>query len=234
MRGGYAAALGTIFILAGCGAAVTKASAPTSDSASVAAAPTDAPTPTPVPTPPPTPTPPPAPITLSGRGDGVVKVPSALGDSPMLLTASQRGSSNFIVEGLDASNTTVAILVNELGTVTVTRLYNFQGTTGSVNFKITADGPWTLTFKDLSTARTFATTTSGKGDDVVEYTGAVGIATFANHGSSNFIVEEHDPSGGQGNIDVNEIGNWTGTGTISGGPVFLDVISDGTWSIGCC
>jgi hypothetical protein len=35
-----------------------------------------------------------------------------------------------VVEGLDATNATGAILVNEIGTVSVTRLYNFQGMTG--------------------------------------------------------------------------------------------------------
>jgi hypothetical protein len=196
-------------------------------------APTAAPTvaATAAPTAAPTAIPPPVAVTLSGHGDGVVKVPSSLGGNPMLLVATQNGSSNFIVEGLDANNTTTAILVNEIGSVSVTRPYNFQGSTGSVNFKITADGSWTLAFNDLSTARTFGSTISGKGDGVVEYTGGVGIGTFTNQGSSNFIVEEYSPSGSLLGIDVNEIGNWSGTGTISSGPVFLNVQSDGTWSI---
>lgn len=219
------------------GAAITTESTTSDTDRSTGTVPTtiDTPAPSAAPTPPPTtapPTPPPAPVVLSGRNDDVVKVPAALGNDLKIVVATCRCSGNFIVTGLDSSNQETAIVVNEVGNVTATRLYNTEGQTGAVNLKVEADGPWTLTFKDPSAARTFVSTISGHGDDVVEYTGSVGIATFSNTGASgNFIIVEYSPDGGENNVDVNEIGNWRGKDPISGGPVYLDIESDGSWSV---
>ena len=228
-------AAGAALLLVGCsanaGAGTTAQS--TAAQAPSGAAGTEAPaTPTPAPTPPPTPTPRPAPVALSGRGDDVVKLPDAVRGRPQLLVATHNGSSNFIVEELDAGNQTVGGPINEIGTFNGMVPFNFGSDTSAVALKVTADGAWTLRFEDVSYARAFDRAISGRGDEVVLFTGGSGVAAITHHGSANFIVNSYSADGTdlQDGL-VNEIGAYDGKQPLQDGPTLLEIQADGTWTI---
>jgi hypothetical protein len=171
-------------------------------------------------------------VTLSGHGDDVVKIPVTFGAHPSLLSATHDGSANFIVEGLDANNKSVNGYINVIGAFNGTVPVNFGSfQTGALTLKVQADGSWTLTFKDPSTAKPFSTTVAGKGDDVLLYQGGSAVAAFTHNGQANFIVTTYSTDGSSANGLINEIGAYSGKQPLSSGPLLIAVEADGNWTI---
>jgi hypothetical protein len=215
----------TVMAVAGCGASTAHSSATTAAPSATASA-------TPAPTPPPTPPPTPDPTAvLSGRGDSVVTVPPPYDAAPGLLTATHNGQSNFIVEPLSPDNTTGGALFNKIGTYKGTIPFDILQGQAASRLKITADGKWTLTFADISTAPVATSVISGKGDSVILYTGPAATMHVTHHGVSNFIVDEDALSAGsQTNNLLNEIGQYDGVVPVQAGPALFAITADGAFT----
>jgi TM2 domain-containing membrane protein YozV len=165
----------------------------------------------------------------TGTGDSVVALPvdAAAG----LVRASHQGSANFSVQVLDAENQpTLDLLVNTIGAYTGITAFGLNGDLGSpgVSLKITADGPWTIDVGPISYSAELSD--AGTGDDVFLYAGDAADTTFAYDGAGNFTVIEYTDGGIGMGLLVNEIGAYTGTVPLSGGPSVIRVGAVGGWS----
>jgi hypothetical protein len=225
--GGIIAIIAVAASAAGQKPATTANNQPTA-SAAATAAPTAAPTTAPTAAP----TPPPAAPTLvrSGRGDGVVTVPAPYDTAAGLLTATHNGSANFIVEPLSADNTTGGALVNEIGQFKGTIPFDILQGQAASRLKVTADGAWTLTFADISTAPVATGVISGKGDSVILYIGPAATMHVTHNGVANFIVDEiPTAAGSQTNNLLNQIGQYVGDIPVEAGPALFAITADGAF-----
>lgn len=163
-------------------------------------------------------------VTKKGRGASVMALPT--GPSAVLVIASHSGSSNFSIESLDASNQMADLLVNTIGKYAGT---TFCETDSAKKLKITADGSWKITIMPVSRATVMSATTSGKGDAVLLYDGAAADWAVTHKGQSNFAIKVTGTEGSD--LLVNEIGNYSGTVPVSGGPMVVIITADGRWSV---
>jgi hypothetical protein len=130
--------------------------------------PTATPEPTRQPTPEPTPTPTPVPfepIVFSGAGPDVVALDDPIAD-PLLVTLTHSGSSNFQVSLLDANGERVESLANEIGQWAGTLPVNLRVGDSFAFIEINADGPWEITFDEITSAPTLATDAGSRHDGV--------------------------------------------------------------------
>lgn len=130
--------------------------------------PTATPEPTPTPTPEPTPTPTPVPfepIVFSGAGPDVVALDDPITD-PLLVTLTHSGSSNFQVSLLDANGERVESLANEIGQWAGTLPVNLRVGDSFAFIEINADGPWEITFDEITSAPAMATEPGSRYDGV--------------------------------------------------------------------
>ena len=159
-------------------------------------------------------------------------------DSPLVVAALHRGSSNFAVELVSPGST--ELLVNEIG--------NYAGevafadaSAGRYRAKITADGSWTITFTQpvpTGRAKVVPGSFSGRGPRVVKMRAEDDlqpIVTVRHRGQSNFAVELHGYGDTQGTeLLVNEIGNYEGETLVDdmpAGSYLLAVTADGPWTV---
>ena len=189
---------------------------------------------TPPPLPPPPPPPPPvlpgefAPFVLSGSGDSVpgLTIP---GDIRAILEISYSGGSNFIIVAYGAGGDYLDLLVNEIGAYGGRRPVNFDPTAGRIRYlEVTASGPWTINVLPPSHAHT---EWGGSGDDVVAVTSSSSSRPIAltHNGSSNFIVWSYSATRLL-DLEVNEIGSYSGTVLLDAGAKYLDIVADGYWT----
>lgn len=196
-------------------AAVTKAAVAAPASQAPVAAPTAAPaspTRTPIPT-----------QSFSGSSDDVKTVD--LQGQPAIITfdcPACTGNTVLKTNGEDS------LLVNAIGAYGGAHLIDTD--TGSVTSQldVTANAPWTLTVSDISTITPVSGKVDGHGDTVVLLSGATTAATITNTGASNFVVRGF--GGSSPELAVNTIGGYSGTVPLTG-PGFVQVMSDGDWSI---
>ena len=170
------------------------------------------------------------PIKASGSSDKIIKLPPNV--TAALVTMTYKGSSNFIVEPLDASNQpTGDTLANEIGVwrgAAPFGLHSFGGSAAKI--QVQAQGAWTLTIAPVSTAPAISFPAAGKGTGVYLYAGDVGDWTLTHTGSANFIVDEIGTDGSNNNL-VNEIGRYSGQVPAAPGPALISINADGTWTI---
>jgi hypothetical protein len=158
----------------------------------------------------------------------VLRVPANLQSTPQLVTATNSGGANFAIETLGSDNSMQELLVNTIGAYSGTTALNFTGQTAAF-LKVTSTGSWTLKLSDLTSARSFSTSISGHGDDVLIYKGGSAVGTIDNSGGENFAVTEYPPGGF--NLLVNTIGQYHGQQPLSKGPSLLVFVSTGNWTI---
>jgi hypothetical protein len=168
-----------------------------------------------------------APFALSGNGDSVpgLTIP---GDIRAILEFSYSGGSNFVVVSYGPGDDYLDLLVNEIGAYSGRRPVNFDPTTGRVRYlEIQASGPWTINVLPPSQAHT---EWGGLGDDVVAVTASPSSRpiTLTLTGSSNFIVWSYSNSS-RLDLEVNEIGPYTGTVLLDAGARYLEIVADGSW-----
>jgi len=169
-----------------------------------------------------------APLTQSGTGDNVITLPK--GVTAGIITATHDGSSNFVINVLDAANQSTAdLLVNTIGTYTGTTAYGLTAPGDGVSLQITADGNWSFTLSPISAAP--ALVDAGTGDAVFLYTGPAGPLTASHSGESNFVVTEETGESFRFGLLINEIGAYTGTVPMSAGPSVVTVRADGAWTL---
>jgi len=190
------------------------------------------PAPTPAEIAPVEPTPSPTPIfgeiPLSGKGSKVAKFSIPSGSIPIAVV-SHRGKSNFAIESIDASGSTIDLLVNTIGNYDGTVLFGV-GEEPPVAFQVTADGTWKITIRPATDAPIWdrSKVLEGTGDSVylISPPGS-GLVTLdlTFKGDSNFAVTSYGPNGTD--LLVNEIGDFTGQVLLPDRAVILEVIADG-------
>jgi len=169
-----------------------------------------------------------APLTQSGTGDNIITLPK--GATAGIVTATHDGSSNFVINVLDAANQSTAdLLVNTIGAYTGATAYGLTALGDGVSLQITADGNWTITLSPISAAP--ALVGAGSGDAVFLYTGPAEPLTVAHSGESNFVVTEDTGASFSFGLLINEIGAYTGTVPMSAGPSIVTVRADGAWTL---
>lgn len=170
-------------------------------------------------------------LTIQGTGDTVVPVSIASGER-ILEFSCPDCTGNVIVKALSSANDD--LLINGIGSYPTGR--NMIGLTDyAVNdytqIAIQAKGHWTARILNWTMLRVAGSSVSGNGDDVVILGDSGTVATFSNHGTSNFIVWATDQNAYSGlDLIVNEIGDYWGTRPMRS-PALLQVTSNGEWSI---
>lgn len=177
--------------------------------------------------PPAAPTAPPQPVlptkTYTGTGDDVVAVDFA--GQPAVVAFECTGcTSNTVLN----SNGSDSLLVNAIGPYSGTHIVDAMQGTPTTQLEVKADAPWKLTISDPSTLPKTTGPVSGHGDTAIFIAGNTSKATIQNTGQSNFVVTGYGEGFPQ--LAVNEIGNYSGTVLLTG-PAFVQVISDGDWSL---
>lgn len=169
-----------------------------------------------------------APVSQSGTGDNIVTLP--VGSKAGIVTATHDGSANFALSVIDAANaSTGELLVNTIGSYKGTTAYGFNSFGKDAAIQVTADGNWTITISPISAAP--ALTTTGAGDGVFLYSGKTGKLTATHDGSSNFTVSEETGKSFDFGLLINQIGAYSGTVPLSGGPTAIVVTADGNWTL---
>lgn len=170
-------------------------------------------------------------VVYSGTGDTILQIELPAGpDSLGIATMSHSGSSNFAVWSLDANLNQSELLINEIGSYAGTVPFNLSSSEQITAFEISADGPWTVTLRDVLTVREVpqSATTEGRGDDVLIYVGGATVADIAHTGDSNFAVWSY----GNGNdLLVNEIGSYTGQVRWPAGTALIQISANGAWTV---
>jgi hypothetical protein len=190
-------------------------------------APTDTPEPTI------TMTPAPKPITFKGTGSNVVDVKKWAGAA--LIKISYKGGSNFVIYNYDANGKRINLLVNTIGNYEGLRPLDFADGNETARLEIKSSGTWEITLlppvpgtiKILDIPGTM----TSKGDDFFAVKPQAGdLAKIEYKSKSNFIVYGYSLTQGK-RLLVNEIGPWIGTVMLPEMVAFIDVKSDGEWSI---
>lgn len=179
----------------------------------------------------------PLPIVLRGSGAQVETVTLAA-DSPAVVAAVHRGSSNFIVELVTPGGS--ELLVNDIGNYSGEIAYA-GAAAGRYRLRVDADGSWTVSITQpvpRPRDKTVPTTLSGRGADVVKIRtdeDLQPIVEATHRGQSNFIVSligYGDTSGDE--LIFNEIGNFSGETIVNDMPTgsyLLAVQADGPWTV---
>ena len=166
-------------------------------------------------------------ISKKGSGDTVIKLPD--GVSKALVTTTYNGKGNFAVIGLDESNDSADLLVNEIGKYKGTTPLGLNSFRDVKSLQVKASGAWTVTIEPLANAKGFAN--KGSGDMVMLYDGPSTSLKATHQGKSNFaVMEENDELFNMGLL-VNEIGNYSGTVPMSAGPSVITVKAGGAWTL---
>jgi hypothetical protein len=172
-------------------------------------------------------------IKLAGKGDRIAKFKTPA-DAAAIAVATHAGKANFVVETLDASGKQLGLLVNTIGKYRGTTLFDVNAGEHAAAFKITADGPWTITVKPVAEAPVWDSTKplKGVGDGVyVLSPGASGLTTLdlTFRGSGNFVVTAYTAD--SSDLLANEIGTYAGQVQLPDGAVLLEVVATGgTWT----
>jgi hypothetical protein len=180
----------------------------------------------------------PPPIVLKGTGARVETV-NLSKDSPAVVAALHRGTSNFVLELVSPGGGS-ELLVNEIGNYSGEVAYA-DAAAGRYRLRVTADGQWTVTIsqpvpkpRDKVVPATF----SGRGSDVIKIRAEDDLQPIVDsrhRGQSNFVVYliGYGDSSGQ-ELLVNEIGNYSGQTLVNNMPAgsyLLSVQADGSWSV---
>ncbi|GIF66629.1 hypothetical protein Ais01nite_46640 [Asanoa ishikariensis] len=179
------------------------------------------------------PAPPPTPkdITMTGRGDKLLK-PKLDPERAYVAVISHTGGSNFIVTSIDSAGDQVDLLVNEIGRYSGTRPIGLREGEGIAALKVEAGGTWKIVLRDLSKAPQFKGKVSGKGSAVYLIPpgtlDALASAKITHNGRGNFIVTAY---GERSDLLINEIGKYSGEVLLDSETLVLEIQADGGWTI---
>ena len=168
----------------------------------------------------------PPPTVVTGTGNRTFKITLADESSPVLLLATHKGTRNFIVKALDAKGAALNVPINQVGA--------FSGSVvlePAASLQITADGAWSVTIRPLLSARQIGSEpSSGKGSEVVVYSGPPVRASVSHNGQRTFSIEYWSKS--THTAVVNEVGSYQGVIDVPGNPItVMAIVADGTWTI---
>lgn len=177
-----------------------------------------------------------APIVTSGSGDKYIDYAIPF-DSPAVLEIRHKGDSNFSIVSYDGSGDYIDLLVNEIGdyrgrVLVYNELDRYQDERVR-HLEISADGDWEIVAIPTSFLRTFTTSASGSGDDVIQVWTSADRITLSHDGTSNFIVIARGQFqyGSTWDLLVNEIGAYAGQVRLESGTNLFSIQADGNWTI---
>jgi hypothetical protein len=187
------------------------------------ATPTPAPEPEPTPEPAPEPDPPAVPTQeIPGSGDNVIPV-SITGPAVVSFWCGDCGSNTVLkTDGRES------LLVNTIGVYSGSHLVNTSDGSAITMLTVEAEGNWTIGIRDLTTIAPTNGAATGHGDSVVFMADTFRAAAITNVGESNFVIKGF--GGSFAELAVNTIGSYQGTVELTG-PAFIQVESEGDWSI---
>lgn len=180
--------------------------------------------PTATPTPEPTPEPDPTFATQTYTGHGDFVQPVSVSDVVVLTFSCGNCTSNTVL----ISNSADGLLVNTIGPYSGSHWLNLSSGSMVTEFEITADGDWTLTLGDPTTAAVFDGPASGTGDTAAYILSDSTTAAITNDAGGNFVVIGY--GGGYYDLAVNVIGAYSGTVKLQT-PAVIQVTSEGSWTI---
>jgi TM2 domain-containing membrane protein YozV len=159
--------------------------------------------------------------TLTGTGDDVKTVD--LKGVPAVVTFTCKAcSGNTVLE----TNGHEMLLVNAVGAYAGSHLVD-TSTAATTEFAISADSAWTLKIEDIDSVPTSTDKVSGHGDMVLYWDAFSDKAAVTNKGEGNFVVQGFGSEVPE--LAVNKIGDYSGTVKLT--PGFVQVNSDGDWTI---
>lgn len=161
-------------------------------------------------------------LTLTGTGDAGRTVD--LQGLPAVVTFTCEACSG--PTALETNGAEI-LLVNTTGAYTGSHLVDTSAGVPTTEFNISADAAWTLKIEDIDSVPSSTDKVSGHGDRVLLWDVATDKAAITNKGAGSFVVQ------GFGNevpeTAVNETGDYSGTVALT--PGFVQVNSDGDWTI---
>ncbi|MFF0087664.1 hypothetical protein ACFYR1_49790 [Streptomyces canus] len=175
-------------------------------------------------------------IRLTGRGKQATRAFTVTEGLAVFHSTCSSCSANFAVELLDSSGQTKDLLVNNIGAYGGSKAEGLNA--GRYRLDVTADTAWSVTVTQPRhrSAAALPQTYQGKGDQVKGPFDADHAAKIqgTNRGQGNFAVEVLDADGALQDLPFNEIGTFNGSAVsqmINGGPYYVNVTSDGTWTL---
>jgi hypothetical protein len=179
-----------------------------------------------------------APIQLTGTGQTATQK-FTVTQGLAIIAATCNCSGNFSVELLDSRGATKDIAVNVIGAYSGSVGEGLDA--GAYSLKIGADASWTITITQPRgvAGASLPHTYTGKGQQTVGPFSAGDAAKLAAQntagpGGGNFAVTVLGSDGSLKDVAFNEIGSFNGStvsNNLSGGPFYLKVDSDGSWTI---
>ncbi len=176
----------------------------------------------------------PAPKGLLGSGDAVTE-PFAIQGGLTVFTCETSGSSKFVVQLVDGTGTTVATLVNAVGSFT--GLTGLSLAAGGYTLKITAGGNWVVEVAQPRNqpAQALPWVYAGCGQTFLgPFHASSAVRLTADHdGQSKFVVQVLDSDGSLQDTAINQVGHYSGS-TVDAGPdgdYYVNVVADGSWTI---
>jgi hypothetical protein len=173
--------------------------------------------------------PPPADKTYTGRGSKVIDI--NLDDQWLhIAKITHVGSSNFMVDTLDARGRYVDGIVNKIGDYDGVRLLDLRVDDTPKSLRIRADGRWTVTVQVADKAPKWTGKASGRDDAVlaVDPDQPASTIRFTHRGRDNCTVLVF---GDAPDLLVNEIGRYSGEMTLAQGSTFIDIGASGSWTL---
>ncbi|MFC9333643.1 TM2 domain-containing protein [Arthrobacter sp. NPDC057009] len=160
--------------------------------------------------------------TLTGNGDAVKTVD--LKGLPAVVTFTCEacsGSTSLETNGAEI------LLVNTTGEYTGSHLVDTSAGVPTTEFNISADSAWTLKIEDIDSVPSSTEKVSGHGDQVLFWDVLTDKAAITNKGEGTFVVQGFGSEVPE--LAVNKAGDYSGTVTLT--PGFVQVNSDGDWTI---
>lgn len=182
----------------------------------------------------------PAPITLSGSGQNATNAFTVTSGLAIFQASCSNCQGNFIVEIDHANGSLIDIPINVIGAYSGSVAEGLSA--GQYVLSVTADQgvAWSVQITQPRGVAGIAlpTTLSGQGQEVVgPVAGGSSLRIQASNSSvqgGNFIVEVISASGSMQALPFNEIGSFNGStiaNFLNNGPYYLEIDSDGTWSL---
>jgi TM2 domain-containing membrane protein YozV len=160
--------------------------------------------------------------TLTGTGDAVKTVD--LKGLPAVATFTCTACSG---ETVLETNGAEMLLVKTTGAYTGSHLVDTSAGAPTTQFNISADSAWTLKIEDIDSVPSSTDKVSGHGDKVLFWDVATEKAAITNKGEGTFVVLGF---GSEVPEDaVNKVGDYSGTVKLT--PGFVQINSDGDWTI---
>ncbi len=165
-----------------------------------------------------------------GTGNGTVTLPKGATQLYVKGTQGVANTGSFSVRGLDAKGnvTDVAFDTLLLGSQVGGAIGLVNNTT--VKLSVQATGTWSLSVHPFSTApNVISNRSAGDGPDVLSYDGPARTFAITHTGSSRFVARVW--TGQKSTVVADTVGNYSGTTTLPAGNSFVQIETEGSWTV---